>query len=104
MSRIYFEGTDAQGRDELYISQPDGSNVTEVNLTDAAWDGAVTNGGLLGNQTDAIGPVALSFDGQIYMRAIDSQGTEGLFVYQESLAGQPGGTELVGTVGSGPDS
>src|ERR1700722_9252361 len=104
MSRLFFEGTDSQGRDELYISDPSVGNIQEVDLSGTDPNGAVTNGGLLGNNTDAIGPVALSFDGYIYMQAMDKKGAEGLFVYTESLAGAPGGRELVGAVGSGVNS
>jgi ELWxxDGT repeat protein len=99
MSRIFFEGIDSQGRDELYITDNNG-NIKEVFLTGADPNGAVINGGNLGNTVDAIGPIALSFDGYIYLRAADNQDHGGLFVYQESLAGAAGGKELDGAIGA----
>jgi len=97
MSKLVFEGVDGSSNDELFVFNPATGTNQEITLGNG---GYVPNEGLLGNNFGTGGPVLLSFDGSVFLRGEDKNGTLGLFVYTPGSNGNTA-TEIEGVVGTG---
>jgi hypothetical protein len=94
-TKLIFEGGPNDG--ELFTLDPTNDALTPISLQNG---GYLPNQGQADNETNAIGPVLLSYGGKSYIQGEDASGATALYVYDGSRSAK----ETIGVVGTGVNS